>query len=78
MSLVYKIVEHDGGWAYRADGTFSETFASHEAACKAARRAAREQAVPGDDVGITFEDANGQWHEQLSDGDDRPDVRVEG
>ena len=78
MKLVYKIVEHDGGWAYQSNGTFSETFGSHDEACKAVRRAAREQAVPGDDVGITFEDANGQWHEELSDGDDRPEVVVEG
>ena len=77
MKLVYKIIEHDGGWAYQFDGTFSETFPSHAAAVAAARRVAREQAVPGDDVGITFEDATGQWHEELSAGDDRPDVTIE-
>ena len=26
--VVYEIVEHDGGWAYRVDGTFSEAFAT--------------------------------------------------
>ena len=26
--ITYTIVEHDGGWAYRVDGTFSEAFAS--------------------------------------------------
>ena len=39
----YKIVEHDGGWAYRVDGVFSETFPSHDAARAAAERAAAEQ-----------------------------------
>ena len=24
--IVYRIVEHDGGWAYQVDGVFSETF----------------------------------------------------
>ncbi len=26
--LVYSIVEHDGGWAYKVGSTFSETFPS--------------------------------------------------
>ena len=30
--VTYEIVEHDGGWAYRVDGVFSETFPSHEMA----------------------------------------------
>ena len=34
--LRYEIVEHDGGWAYRADGTYSETYPNREAAAKAA------------------------------------------
>ncbi len=77
-NLEYKIVEHDGGWAYQSSGTFSETFPSHAAACEAARKVAREQAQPGDDVGIQFEDANGTWHEELSAGTDHPDVVVKG
>jgi hypothetical protein len=28
--ITYEIVEHDGGWAYRVDGVFSETFPTHE------------------------------------------------
>jgi hypothetical protein len=28
--ITYEIVEHDGGWAYRVDGVFSETFPSHD------------------------------------------------
>ena len=75
--VVYKVVEHDGGWAYSVDGAYSETFKSHDAAKSAAHRAAREQAQPGDDVGIVYEDASGKWHEELSGGEDRPDTAVE-
>lgn len=75
--LVYKIVEHDGGWAYTANGTFSEAFASHDAAVVAARLAAREQQQPGAAAGIAWEDASGVWHEELADGSDRPETIVE-
>ena len=73
----YEIVEHDGGWAYRAQGTYSETFPTREAALAAARRAAGEQRVPGEDEGIVYEDERGQWREELSDGDDRPQTSVD-
>ena len=46
--IVYQIVEHDGGWAYKVGGVFSEPFSSHEAALAEAQRAADEQKVPGD------------------------------
>ena len=76
--ITYKIVQHDGGWAYQVDGAFSETFPSHDTARKAAERAAKEQAVPGDTTGILYEDKDGRWHEEISSGDDRPEVDVEG
>ena len=41
--ITYEIVEHDGGWAYRLDGAYSETFPNHDAAFAAAKRAAIEQ-----------------------------------
>ncbi|HUO21211.1 MAG TPA: DUF2188 domain-containing protein [Caulobacteraceae bacterium] len=75
-TITYEIVEHDGGWAYRSDGVYSETFANREAAHKAAERAAREQVVPGDSEGIVYEDADGHWHAEVSSGDDRPSVEV--
>ncbi|UAL09784.1 DUF2188 domain-containing protein [Caulobacter segnis] len=74
--ITYTIVEHDGGWAYKVGDTFSETFASHDAALAAAKRAAGEQTVPGDDVGITYEDKNAVWHGEVADGDDRPTTHV--
>ncbi len=76
--VTYKIVQHDGGWAYTADGTYSETFRSHDAAKAAARRAAREQRIAGDTAAISWEDTDGRWHEELSEGADRPETEVEG
>lgn len=78
MTMIrYEIVEHDGGWAYRADGTYSETFPSHDAATKAARIAAQEQRQPGAETGIQYEDEKGRWHAELSSGDDRPETEVD-
>lgn len=75
--VVYQIVEHDGGWAYRVDGTYSETFRNRDAAVEAAKAAAAEQRVGGETSGIVFEDANGQWHEELSQGGNRPETTVD-
>ena len=48
----YKVVEHDGGWAYKLGEVFSEAFpdraAALAAALAAAKRVAAEQHVPGD------------------------------
>ncbi len=74
--LHYKVVAHDGGWAYTLDGVYSEPFASQQAALAAARRVAAEQHVPGDLTRIEYQDEAGKWHEELSEPDDRPDVDV--
>src|SRR5260370_42417893 len=66
--ITYEIVEHDGGWAYRVDGVVSETFPSHDAARRAAERAAREQRGPGNMTGISDEAQDGGWHDDLSVG----------
>ena len=77
--ITYHIVEHDGGWAYQADGVFSETFPTHDAAREAAQRAAGEQRVGEEDsVGIVYEDAKGRWRGEVSKGGDRPITEVEG
>jgi len=76
--VTYEIVEHDGGWAYRVDGVYSETFPSHDMARKAAEVAAREQHIPGNTTAISWEDKDGRWHDELSAGDDRPETDVEG
>jgi hypothetical protein len=76
--LIYEIVQHDGGWAYRADETYSETFPTHDAARRAAERAAAEQLAPGEPTQINYEDRKGHWHTELAPGDDRPKTGVKG
>lgn len=76
MKVVYRIVEHDGGWAYKVGDVFSETFPSHDAALDAARTAAGEQRVAGETAGIEYETADGHWHEEVASGGDRPDTEV--
>ncbi|HTC43868.1 MAG TPA: DUF2188 domain-containing protein [Steroidobacteraceae bacterium] len=76
--IIYQIVEHDGGWAYRVDETFSETFPTHATARAAAERASREQALPGVATVISYEDPQGHWHRERSAGDDRPEPKVQG
>ncbi len=77
-TLTYEIVEHDGGWAYRAQGVYSETFRSHDEARRAAERAAAEQRLAGQTRAISYEDETGHWREELAQGDDRPQTEVEG
>jgi hypothetical protein len=57
-------------------GVFSEPFATHDLARAAAERAAAEQQVAGDTTGITWEDAQGHWHDEVSAGNDRPETEV--
>jgi uncharacterized protein DUF2188 len=74
--LTYEIVEHDGGWAYKADGVFSEPYPTHDDALAAARRVAGEQRLGGEDEAISYETADGKWHDELAKGDDRPETEV--
>jgi len=74
--VTYEIVEHDGGWAYKVDGVFSEPFPSHAAALKAAQHAAAEQRVPGETAVIEFEDTKGKWHTETVSGSDRPNTTI--
>lgn len=73
----YKIIRHDGGWAYTALGVFSETFATHDRALAAARRAAGEQRVSDETRAIEYQDASGEWRVELAGGHDRPITDVE-
>jgi len=77
IKIVYHIIQHDGGWAFKLGDTISETFRSHEAAYFAAKRVAMEQMRAGETTGISWEDERGRWHEELSRGDDRPEVEIE-
>ncbi len=72
----YKVVQHDGGWAYTLENVFSEPFRTRAAALAAAKRVAAEQHVPGDSTQIEYQDENGTWRTEQSDGTDRPDADV--
>lgn len=74
--VIYEVVEHDGGWAYKVGDVFSETFTSHQDAAAAAKRAAREQEAPGETEVIEYQDENGRWHTETARGGDRPDADV--
>jgi hypothetical protein len=74
--LAYEIVEHDGGWAYRVNDTYSETFQTHAAATAAASRAAAEQQVSDETGDIAYQDAQGVMHEEVARGDDRPQTTI--
>jgi hypothetical protein len=76
--VIYRVVEHDGGWAYKVGDVYSETFPTYDAAMTAARTAASEQQVGGSTEGIEFQDAEGNWHEEVAPGGDRPATEVEG
>ena len=74
----YKIVEHDGGWAYKLGDVFSETFRTHDEAAEAAKRVVVEQTVPGETQPISYQDEKGRWHDEVASGSDRPTADVEG
>jgi hypothetical protein len=74
----YEVVEHDGGWAYKVGDVFSERYASHDEAREAAERAAAEQRRPGETEDIDYQDEAGDWHEEVSQGNDRPETDVAG
>jgi hypothetical protein len=76
--ITYRIVEHDGGWAYRLGDTYSETFATHDEARAAAVAVSREQRVPDQTAWIEYADADGEWRTERADGHDRPEAEVEG
>ena len=77
VEVVYRIIEHDGGYAYKVGDTVSETFSNRHEAMDAARRAAAEQQVPGETASIEYQDNRGVGHRETARGDDRPTAKVE-
>ncbi|WP_312796627.1 DUF2188 domain-containing protein [Tianweitania sp.] len=75
--VTYRIVEHDEGWAYKVGDVFSETFPTHDAAKEAAEAAARAQEQAGEPEPIEYQDEDGKWRQEESDGRDRPHTDVE-
>lgn len=76
VKITYEIVPHDGGWAYRLGGVYSEAFPTHDQALEAVRIVMEEQQVGDEPVTISYQDEDGRWREEYSDGGDRPEVEV--
>lgn len=76
IKIIYEVVPHDGGWAYRLGGVYSETFPSHDEALEAARIVAAEQQLGGDSEEISYQDEKGVWHHEMVDGNDRPEIEI--
>jgi hypothetical protein len=64
----YHVVPHDGGWTYKVGEVFGSTYATRAEAEAAAERAAAEQRVPTEPQDIQYEDAEGHWKIEHSDG----------
>jgi hypothetical protein len=77
VKVVYEVVEHDGGWAYKVGDVLSESFPTHKQAHEAAAAAAGRQQVAGKAEGIEYEDAGGKWHQELAKGEDRPQTELD-
>lgn len=78
VKIHYRVVQHDGGWAYKLGDVFSESFPNKAAAMKAAKRVAAEQHIPGNTTHIEYQDESGVWHEEIAEGGDRPEADVTG
>ncbi|MEX0405500.1 DUF2188 domain-containing protein [Aquibium sp. LZ166] len=76
--ITYEVVEHDGAWAYKVGDVFSETYPSHDEAAEAARGAAAEHRLAGENAAIEYQDESGTWHEEQASGDARPETDVKG
>ena len=74
--VLYEVIQHDGGWAYRVGGTISESYPSRDLAHKAAAAAAGEQRAPGETTSIEYETPDGKWREERASGGDRPETNV--
>jgi hypothetical protein len=55
QKITYKVVKHEGGWAYEVNGAYSEKFLTRELARKAAKSAAGEQAAAGESAPVSKE-----------------------
>ena len=73
VKLVYEVVPHDGGWAYRLGGVYSEAFRSHAEALEAVRIVVAEQSVAGEASMISYQGEDGVWRREYDDGSDRPE-----
>ncbi|MDB5369843.1 MAG: hypothetical protein JWP20_1401 [Roseomonas sp.] len=74
--LVYEVIQHDGGWAYKVGDVFSEAYRTHDQAAAAAHSAAAKQQLGDETEVIEYQDGKGEWHTETARGDDRPETSV--
>jgi len=58
IKTFFKVVKHDDGWVYEANGAYSQSFRTREAARKAARMAASEASAT---TSLPREDNDEEW-----------------
>ena len=75
--VTYEIVEHDGGWAYKLGDVFSEPFRDARGGGGGGKDGGGGAALPGRRETIEYQDEEGNWHEELARGDDRPETEVQ-
>jgi hypothetical protein len=73
----YHVVRHENGWTYKVGDVFAETYPTHAAALAAARKAAAEQQMGAEPAEIEYEDENGVWRTEHSEGDRPPETDVD-
>jgi len=76
-NIVYEVVEHDGGWAYKVGDVFSERFETHDQARQAADKAAARHELADETEVISYQDEKGDVHVEVAAGEDRPEADVE-
>jgi hypothetical protein len=75
---IYKIVRHDGRWAYESNGAVSEHFGTREQARAAARLTAREQCLQRAQIPISHEHRTVERQEEIPENDHRLHAEVKG
>ena len=76
-TVIYEIVEHDGGWSFKVGDTIAQAYSTREAAVAAAERAAREQrSIPPEETDIEYETPDGRWTTEHVGSDQVPETKV--
>ena len=63
--IVYEVIPARWRWAFKLGDTISDTFPATTKPMPPPARRARTDA-PGQTVGISWEDAKGRWHDEIS------------
>jgi predicted lipoprotein len=63
--LHYQVVQHEHGWAYRLERTYSRIFTTQLAAITAARTAAIQMHEDGDETFVRVQEGPLNWRTEL-------------